>query len=117
MLVMPRVHRSQQEDCKQNIHRWAGNGDQEAVPARMRHELARMAAALVHGVLARHLHIPAERECVKAIIRVSPSESDQPFAKSNGELLDSHSQRVGYGVITKLADQQHESNDDVKVEQ
>src|SRR5213079_368622 len=93
MLVMPRVHRSQQEDCKQNIHRWAGNSDQETVPARMRHELARIAAALVHGVHARHLHISAERECVTTIVGLSPAESDRALANSSGEVLHSHTQQ------------------------
>src|SRR5690348_4462266 len=110
MLVMPRVHGSQQEDCKQNIHCWAGNGDQETVPARMRHELAWLASALVHRVLAGHLHIPAERECVNAIIGVSPAESNQPLAKSNGELLHSHTQQLSDSIMTKLMDQHHKSN-------
>ena len=45
----------------------------------------------------------------------APAESDQPFAKSNGELLHSHTQQLGHGVMTKLVDQHHESNHDGKV--
>ncbi len=109
ILVMHHVHGGKQEDGQQNIHRRAGNRNQEAVPPRVGHELGRIAGALVHGILAAHLHVAAQRDGVDAIVGVALAEADQPLAESNGELLHPDPQQLGHGIVAELVDQNHEA--------
>ena len=75
----------------------------------MIHELARIVGALVHGILAAHLDVAAERDGVDAVVGLASAEADQPLAESNGELLHSHAQQLGHGIVAKLVDQDHEA--------
>ena len=75
----------------------------------MIHELARIVRALVHGVLAAHLDVAAERDGVDSIVGVAFAEADKPLAESNGELLHPHSQPLGHAIVAELVDQDHEA--------
>ena len=62
IFVMHHVDRGEENDGQQDIHGRPGDGDEEAVPAGMIHELARIVGTLVHGIFAAHLDVAAERE-------------------------------------------------------
>ena len=108
---MHHVNGGEQENCQQNVHRRAGNRDQKAVKAGMRHKLGRIARALVHGILAAHLHVSAQRQDVDAIVCVAPAEANQPLAESNGKLLHADAEQLGHGEVAKFVDQDHEAKD------
>ena len=99
---MHHVDGGEQNDREQDIHRGPGNGDQEAVPARVIHELARIVRALVHGILAAHFYVAAERDCVYAIVGLALAETHKPFAESDGELLHADAQPLGHHIVAKL---------------
>jgi hypothetical protein len=61
----------QQKDGQHDVHGGAGDGDEEAVPAGVREEFRRIAGALVHGILAAHLDVAAERDGADAVVGIS----------------------------------------------
>ena len=67
-----------------------------------------IAGALVHGILAAHLHVTAQRNGVDAIVGFAFAEADQPLAESDGELLHANAQQLGHGIVAELVDQNHE---------
>ncbi len=97
---------------KQNVHEWSGYGDDEALPARMRQKLPRIAGAVVHRVFARHLHIAAERNGGDAIVGVAFLEAQQALAKADGKHFHPDAEIFGGGVVAELMNQDHESEDD-----
>ncbi len=105
---MHHVDRGEKENRQQDVHGRTGDGDQEAVPPRMVHELAGIVGALIHRILAAHLDVAAERQQVDAIVGFPSAEADQALAESNGELLYAHPQQLGHGKMAELVDQDHE---------
>ena len=65
----------------------------------------------VHGILAAHLDVAAERDRVDAVVGLAAAEADQPLAEADGELLHPHAQPLGHGIVAKLVDQDHEAQD------
>ena len=61
---------------KQHIHRGPGQGNDEALPARMRHELRGIARAGFHRVLARHLDVAAEGQRAHPVVGAAALESE-----------------------------------------
>ena len=108
---MDHVNHGEQADGKQDVHGWTGDRDDETMPARMRHELRWISSARVHGVLATHLDVAAQRNCGNAVIRLASPKSEETFTKTNGEDLHAHAQQLGGGVVSKFVDQDHESQD------
>ena len=109
IFVMHHVNAGKQAHGEQNVHGRTGDGDQEAVPARMRHEFARIAAALIHRVFAAHLDVTAQRQYVDAVVGVALPETEQAFAEADGKLLHPNTQQFGHGVVAELVNQDHES--------
>ena len=66
---------------------------------------------LVHRILATHLHVAAERNGVDAVIGLASPDAEQTFSESNSELLHTHAQQLGDGIVAELVDQNHESED------
>ena len=66
VFVVHHVHAGQQADGEQDVHGRSGEGDDEALPARMGQEFAGISGAIVHRVFARHFDVAAER---KALMR------------------------------------------------
>src|SRR6185312_11147127 len=91
--------------------------NQKTVPARMRHELARIAAALVHRIFPAHFDVAAKRQCVDAVIGVAFAKAEKPFAEADGKLLHPHAQQLGDRIVAKFMDQYHEANDNDEIEQ
>ena len=108
---MHHVDRGEQNDRQQDVHGRSGDGDQEAVPAGVIHELPGIVGALIHGILAAHLDVAAEWDGVDAIVGLAAAESDQPSAEADGELLDAHPEPLSHGEVAKLVDQDHEAQD------
>ena len=108
---MHHVDGGEQNDRQQDVHRGSRYGDQEAVPAGMIHEFARIIRALVHGILAAHFDVAAERDGVDAIVGLAFAETHQPLAESDGELFHAHAQPLGHHIVAKLVDQDHEAED------
>ena len=111
IFVVHHVNDGQQADGEQIFMERAGDGDQEAMPARMRQELPGIAGALIHGILAAHFHVAAERNGADAVVGVAAAEAEQALAKSDGENLDAHAQQLGDRVMAEFMDQNHESQD------
>src|ERR1019366_666907 len=78
----------------------------------MRQKLPRIAGAVVHGVLARHLHVTAQRNGADAIVGLSFLEAQQTLAKADGEHFHPDAEILGSGVVAELVNQDHESEHD-----
>ena len=112
VFVVHHVNNGQQADRQHDVHERPGNGNQKAVPARMRQKFPRIAGALIHGILAAHLHIAAQRQQIDAVVRLAFLKANQAGAKSNGKLLHANAQQLGHGKVAELVDQNHESKND-----
>ena len=108
---MDHVDRGEQDDREQNIHRRPGNRDEKTMPARVVHEFPRIVGAGVHGIFAAHLDVATERDCVDPIIRFASAETNEALSEADGELLHTHSEPLGHGVVAELVDQDHETQD------
>src|SRR6185369_2742030 len=86
------------------VHRRAGNCHQKALPARMAHELARIARPSFHGIFAGHLHIAAQRKKADAVIRIAAPEPEQPLTKAEAKDFHPDLEQLGYGVMAELMD-------------
>ena len=106
---MDHVDHGEQADGKQDVHGRTGDGDDETMPARMRHELGRVACPCVHRVLATHLDVAAQGNCGDAVIGVASTKSEETFTETDGEDFHAHAQQLGGGVVSKFVDQDHES--------
>ncbi len=109
MLVMHHVNAGKQSDGQQNVHRRAGDGDDEALPARMRHEFVRRSAARLQRILARHLHVAAERQRADAVVGIAAAEADQALAEADGEDVNPDATQFGGGIVAKLVHQNHDA--------
>ena len=103
------VDHGEQADGQQDVHGWPGNGDDETMPAGVRHELGRVACPCVHRVLAAHLDVTAQRNGGDAVIRLASAKPEQTLTKTNGEDFHAHAQQLSGGVVSKFVDQDHES--------
>ena len=64
------------------------------MPARMRHEFAGIAAALIHRVFAAHFYVPAQRNGGDAVVCVASSETKQARAEADREHFDPNSEAI-----------------------
>ena len=101
---MNHVDDGQQADGKQDVHGGTGDGDDETMPARVRHELCGIISACVHRVLATHLDVAAQRDCGDAVICLASAKSEEAFTKTNGKDFHAHAQQLGGGVVSKFVD-------------
>ena len=109
---MHHVDAGEQEDGQQDVHGGAGDGDEEAMPARVIEKLAGIVGAIVHGILAAHFDVTTQRDRADAVIGVTLAEAEQAFSETDGEHLDPDPQPLGHGVVTEFVDQDHEPEDD-----
>ena len=93
---------------QQDVHRRPGKRDDEALPARMRHELVGRAAVRFQRVLARHLDVAAQRQGADTVIGVAFAEADQALAETDGEDIDPDTEQLGGGIVAELVDQDHD---------
>ena len=70
----------------------------------MAHELAWIACAGFHGVLASHLDVTTQRQNADAVIGVAPLETKKALAKTKAEYLDADATKLGNGIMPKLVD-------------
>src|SRR5215471_17247550 len=103
------VHAGEDNHRQQNVHGWAGNGDQKTLPARMAHEFARIAGALFHGILASHFYVAAERQQADAIVGLAATEADQALTKAQAESLNPDFEQFGHGIMAKLMNKHQDS--------
>ena len=83
ILVTDHVNGGEQPNRQEDIHGGPGYSNNEALPARVGEELAGIPRALVHGILARHLHVAAQRDRTDAVIGFTLAETQQASAKTN----------------------------------
>ena len=65
---------------------------------------------LLRGVLARHLHKPAQREQADLVVGIAVFEAEQARSEAEGEGFDAHSEKLGHDKMTKLV-QDHDQAD------
>ncbi len=63
----------------------------------------------IHGILAAHLDVAAQRDRVDAVVRLAPAEANQPLAEADGELLHPHPEPLGHRKVAELVNQNHEA--------
>ena len=97
----------QQDDRQHDVHRRAGDVDEDALPARLVLEVARVVRGLV-GILAAHAHVAAERDPGHPVLGLAALEPPDPLAEAEREGEDAHAERLGDEVVTTLV---HEDDD------
>src|SRR4051794_15427263 len=99
---------------KQNIHERAGDGDNESLPARMRHELTGVTGGSFKRVLARHLYVSAERKNAQAVIGFIAFESKQALAEADRKNFHADAAKLGRSIVAKFMDEneqtEHQTN-------
>src|ERR1044071_3764027 len=89
-LVFHHVQASQDTDRQYHVHERSGRGDDQTLPAWFRQEGARVVQVLVGGLFARHLDVAAHWDQRKAVIRLTPHESEQPLPEAEAEGFHFH---------------------------
>src|ERR1035437_1461028 len=112
VFVMQHVDAGEQGDGEHDVHRRSRQGDEKALPPRMREKLPRIAGAVVHRVLARHLHVTTQRNSADAIVGIAFFEAQQPLAKADGKHFHPDAEILGDGEVAELMNQDHESEHD-----
>src|SRR5580765_2560026 len=93
------IHAGEYNQRQNNVHGRAGDRNKKTLPARVAHEFAWIAGAALHGILASHLYIAAQRQQTNAVICVAAAEADQALAKTKAEYLNPDLEQLGYGVV------------------
>src|SRR5207248_5311481 len=109
MNVLHHEDAREQRDRQDDVHRRPGDGDHEALPARMRHEFGGIAGTVVERIFAAHLDVAAKRQHVDAVVGFAAAESPQPLAETDGELLHAHAEEFGGSKVAKFVDQHHDA--------
>ena len=109
ILEVHHVDAGEQAHGEENVHGRAGNGDDETMPARVGEELGGIAGALIHGVLAAHFYVAAERKGGEAVVGVSTLEAEKALAEADGKDFDTNAEELGRGIVAKLVNQDHET--------
>ncbi len=92
----------------------AGEGDEDALPAGVRVELAGVAGGGFAGIVAGHLDVSAEGKGGDAVVGVAALEAEEAFAEADGEDLDADAAELGDGEVAELMDEDHDAEDDGK---
>src|ERR1700753_3666547 len=103
---MHHVQASHQQKGENEISKWSGQTDQNALPTRVRREISRVEVAawqklggsLAHqrhtiryalaSPLTRHLDVAADGQQADAVVGVAALESDETLTKADGEDFD-----------------------------
>ena len=109
MLVVHHEHAGEERDGQDDVHGRTGDGDHEALPARMRHEFVGRAAARFQRVLARHLDVTAQRQGADAVVGFAAAKAGQPLAEADGEDIDANAKPFGGGKVAELVHQDHDA--------
>ena len=112
VFVVHHEHDGKESDSQENVHRRPGDGNHEALPARMRHEFVGRAAARFQRVLARHLDVAAERQGADAVVGVAAAKTSQTFTEADGENIDPNAKPFGGGKVAELVHQDHDAEHD-----
>ena len=102
----------------------AGECDEDALPARMRVEVARISGRDATGVkfisgkthLAGHLDVTAEGDCGDLVLSVAAAKTEEALTKADGEDFDADTAELGDGEVAELVDQNHDAEDDEKLD-
>ncbi len=101
----------------------AGEGDEDALPARVGVEVAGVGGATSRGRalcreahLAGHLDVAAEGDGGELIVGVAAAEAEETLAEADGEDLDADAAELGDGEVAELVDENHDAEDDEKLE-
>src|SRR5580704_3361259 len=101
-------HRHSQND----VHGWAGEYDNQTLPARLVQEAARVAGLLVARLLAHHLDVAAQQNEGKAKIGFALLESEQARAESEAERVHLHIEETRGPIVAEFVDQDHDADHD-----
>src|SRR5438105_6821016 len=94
-------------DGENDVHHRPGGGDDETLPAGMRHEFAGIAGSLFHGIFARHADVSSQGEQTDPIVGVATLESEQTLAKTNRKNFYANTKKFGGDIVTPFV-HQHE---------
>src|SRR5450432_4536376 len=107
--MVDRIKGGEESDREGDVHEWPGNGNEEPVPAGMRHELTRVACGLVHGVFTAHFHVAAERDGANPIVSISPAETQKTWSEAHRKNFHADAQELGCGVVAPFVDHDHDA--------
>ena len=109
---MRHVDASEKGDGEDDVHRGAGDGDDETLPAWVGEKFSRVAGAVVHGIFARHFDVAAEGQGVDAVVGFTFAEADEALAEADGKLLHAYAEIFGRDEMTQLVQKDHDAEDD-----
>ncbi len=95
-------HQRGENQREQDVHHRPHDQDLEPLPLRLRQELVGLAGAFFFRVLARHLHVAAERQRADAVFGVAAAEADDGRVETELELQDANADTLGGEKMTKF---------------
>ncbi len=92
---------------RDDVHGRPGDGHQKAMPLRVGQKLVRSSLALLGDIVARHLHVSAQRKKTYAVVRIAALEAKEALAKPEAEDLNADPEPLGHQEMPKLVDKDH----------
>ncbi len=89
-----------------------GQRDQHPLPARLGEKFIGIALALFERIVARHLHVAAQRQRADAVVGVAALHAPQARAETDGKNLHAHAKGFGDDEMSPLMDQDHDAQND-----
>ena len=121
-LVVEHGNAGHQAESEDKVGDRAGQSDQNALPARVRIEVAGIIdgrsrfTGVIGGQihLAGHLDVATERDSRDLVLGIAAAEADEAFAEADGKDLDADAAELGDGEVAELMDENHDAEDEEK---
>ena len=115
-LVVQHGDTGHEADGEDEVREGAGQGYEDALPAGMGVELARVARGGLAGIVTGHLYVSAEGQDRDAVVGVAAADAEEAFSEADGEDFDADAAELGDGEVAEFVDQNHDAKDDGKLE-
>jgi len=109
--VVRHVEAKDEHEGEDEVRDWAGERDDDAVPAGVRVEVAGVGGSLA-GCVAGHFDVAAEGQGADAVVGVAGTEAEEARAEADGEDLDADAEELGGCIVAELMDEHHDAEDD-----